>query len=62
MLIHQNLRRRVQAQGNHLRRLVYLTEEEFRFLKVLRFDFLKRAGYFFKKPPKVGSVAQKEAL
>jgi len=39
--------RRVQAHGIHLRRLVYLSEEEFKFLKLLRFDFLKKARGFF---------------
>ncbi|MCK4404469.1 MAG: hypothetical protein KAW02_05195 [candidate division Zixibacteria bacterium] len=44
-------RRRVQAQGIQLRRLVYLGEEEFKFLKLLRFDFLKRGISFSKNRP-----------
>jgi hypothetical protein len=53
---------RVQAQGIHLRRLVYLSDEEFKFLKLLRFDFLKRARRFFEKQPEAGIVAKKQAL
>ena len=55
-------RRRVQAQGIHLKRLVYLTEEEFKFLKLLRERFLKRTRRFFKKAPRANSVAKKQAL
>lgn len=35
--------RRVQAQGIQVFRLVYLSEEEFEFIKLKRVDFLKRA-------------------
>jgi len=54
--------RRVQAQGIHLERLVFLSREEFEFLKVLRVDFLKRVGYFGEKPPKGRKGYKKEAL
>ena len=40
-------KRRIQAYGIHLRRLVYLSKEEFKFLKFLRFCFLKKARKFF---------------
>jgi hypothetical protein len=53
---------RVQAQGIQVCRLIYLSEEEFEFLKVKRLEFLKRAGYFFKKPAEVGLVAKNEAI
>ena len=52
----------IQAQGIHLRRLVYLSEEEFNFLKLLRFDFLKRARGFFQKQPRRHFVVKKESL
>jgi hypothetical protein len=38
--------RRVQAQGIQVFRLIYLSEEEFAFIKLKRLEFLKRAGYF----------------
>jgi hypothetical protein len=53
---------RVQAQGIHLRRLVYLSEEEFRFLRLLRERFLRKAGRFFEKQPKARTVTKKQAL
>ena len=40
---------RVQVQGIQVFKLVYLSEEEFEFLKLKRVEFLKRVGYF---PPK----------
>lgn len=51
---------RVQAHGIHLSRLLYLSEEEFKFLKVLRENFLKKARGFFEKPPKTRAVAEKQ--
>jgi len=42
--------------------LVYLREEEFRFLEVKRLDFLERAGYFWEKGIKGKEVGKKEAL
>ena len=54
--------RRGQAQGIQVCRLIYLSEEEFEFLKVKRVDFLKRVGYFLKKPSRVKKVFKKEAL
>ena len=56
------LRRRVQAHGIHLRRLVYLSEEEFKFLKLLRFDFLKKARGFFEKQPRTRFLTKKQPL
>jgi len=53
---------RVQAQGIHLRRLVYLTKEEFQFLRSLRERFLKRRRRFFEKPPRTRFVAKKQPL
>lgn len=43
-----------------MRRLGFLSEEDFKFLKVLRFDFLKRARRFFEKQPRRHSVVKKE--
>ena len=40
--------RTVQEQGIHLRRLIYLTEEEFKLLELLKKRFLKRIGRFSK--------------
>ena len=54
--------RRVQAHGIHLRRLVYLSKEEFKFLRLLRVDFLKRLHRFFEKQPKAISVTKKQPL
>ncbi len=51
---------RVQAHGIHLSRLLYLSEEEFKFLKVLRENFLKKVRGFFKKSPKTKAVARKQ--
>jgi hypothetical protein len=53
--------RRVQAHGIHLRRLVYLSKEEFKFLRLLRKSFLKRTRQFFIKPPRTRFVTKKEA-
>ena len=53
---------RVQAHGIHLSRLIYLSEEEFKFLKVLRENFLKKARGFFEKPPKTRAVAEKQPI
>ena len=53
---------RVQAHGIHLFRLLYLSEEEFKFLKVLRGNFLKKACGFFEKPPKTKAVAGKQSI
>jgi hypothetical protein len=41
---------RVKEQGIHppLERLIYLTEKEFKFFKVLREKFLRKAGKFLK--------------
>ena len=44
--------RRVQAQGIHLSKLIYLSEKEFKYLKFLRAEFLKRTGNFFEEPPR----------
>ena len=52
----------IQAQGIHLRGLVYLSEEEFKFLGLLRFDFLKRARGFFQEQPKAQPAAKKQFL
>ena len=56
------LLRRIQAHGIHLRRLVYLSEEEFKFLKLLRFDFLKKARRFFEKQPRTKFLTKKQPL
>jgi hypothetical protein len=42
--------------------LVYLREEEFRFLEVKRLDFLERAGYFREKGIAGKQVGKKETL
>ena len=54
--------RRVQAHGIHLSRLIYLSGEEFKFLKVLRENFLKKVRGFFEKPPKTRVVAEKQLI
>ena len=63
--------RRVKVQGIQVRRLVYISKEEFRLLKVLRFKFLRRRWRFFEEQFKVGlsactaqagSVAKEQAL
>ena len=59
-LVKQN--RRVQAQGIHLCRLVYLREEEFRFLEVKRLDFLERLGYFGEEGISGKKAGRKETL
>lgn len=51
---------RVQAHGIHLSRLIYFSEEEFKLLKVLRENFLKKVRGFFEKPPKTRAVARKQ--
>ena len=43
-------------------RLLYLSEEEFKFLKVLRENFLKKVRGFFEKPPKTRAVAEKQPI
>ena len=53
---------RVQAHGIHLSRLLYLSEEEFKFLKVLRGNFLKKVLGFFEKPPKTRVVAEEQLI
>ena len=53
---------RVQAHGIHLFRLLYLSEEEFKFLKVLRGNFLKKVLGFFEKPPKTRVVAEEQLI
>lgn len=52
----------VKEHGIHLSKLIYLSKEEFKFLRHLRFCFLKRARSFFKKQPKAESSAKKQAL
>lgn len=42
--------------------MIYLSEEEFEFLKLKRLEFLKRVGYFGKKPPEGRKGGKKEAL
>jgi hypothetical protein len=44
------MNQRLQEQGIHLERLIYLTKEEFKFFKRLRDNFLKRAAKYFKEP------------
>jgi len=53
---------RVQAHGIHLSRLIYLSEEEFKFLKVLRENFLKQVRGFFEKPLKTRVAAEKQPI
>jgi hypothetical protein len=53
---------RVKEQGIQVFKLIYLSNEEFKFLRHLRLCFLKSAGKFFKKHPNVAPVAQKQAL
>jgi hypothetical protein len=55
-------KRRVQAQGIHLEKLVYLSKEEFKFLKQKRVEFLKKWGQFGEEEPKVGLGGKKEAI
>jgi hypothetical protein len=55
-------KRRIQAHGIHLRRLVYLSKEEFKFLKLLRFNFLKKARRFFEKQPRTKFLTKKQPL
>jgi hypothetical protein len=54
--------RRVQAQGIHLCRLIYLSDEEFEFLKLKRLDFLKRGSDFYKEPSKGRKGYKKKKL
>ena len=42
--------------------MIYLSDEEFEFLNLKRVDFLKRAGYFFKEPPRSRKVFRREVL
>ena len=53
---------RVQAHGIHLSRLLYLSEEEFKLLKVLRENFLKKVCGFFEKPPKTRAVTEEQPI
>jgi len=53
---------RVQVQGIQVFKLVYLSEEEFEFLKLKRVEFLKRVGYFGEKLPEGRKVEKKDAL
>ena len=53
---------RVQAHGIHLCRLLYLSEEEFKFLKVLRENFLNKVRGFFEKPQKIRTAAEKQPI
>jgi len=42
--------------------LIYLSKEEFKYIKVLKERFLKRAHGFFKKAPRARFVGKREAL
>ena len=42
--------------------MIYLSDEEFRFLERKRLEFLRRVGYFFRRPPEVELVVKKEAV
>ena len=55
---------RLQAHGIHPRveRLIYLTEEEFKFLKRLKVRFCKRASRFFPRPQKVKKEVSEKAI
>ena len=54
--------RRVQAQGIHLERLVYLGQKEFEFLKQKRVEFLKKWGYFGEEGPKERLGGKNESI
>ena len=54
--------RRVQAQGIHIERLVYLSKDEFEFLKLKRVEFLKKWGYFGEGRTKEGLGGKNEAI
>ncbi|MCM8756826.1 MAG: hypothetical protein NC817_02170 [Candidatus Omnitrophica bacterium] len=49
----------VQADGIHLAPLIFLSKEEFKFLRV---NFLKRVDRFFRKSPKRQSLFKKQPL
>jgi len=55
---------RLQAHDIHPRveRLIYLTEEEFKFLKRLKVRFCKRASRFFPRPQKVKKEVSEKAV
>jgi hypothetical protein len=42
--------------------LIYLSDEEFEFLKLKRLDFLKRGSDFYKEPSKGGGRVIKKKL
>ncbi len=53
---------RVQAQGIQVFKLIYLSEEEFEFVKLKRLEFLKKGGYFEEEVPKGRKAEKEEAL
>ena len=52
----------VKAEGIQVCRIIYLSKEEFRILKILRGKFLKRTGNNYKKERKERNVLEREAL
>ena len=54
--------RRLRAHGIHLRRLIYLSKEEFKFLKLLKARFLKKRRRFSKRREARSFTAKKELL
>jgi len=51
--------RKVQVEGIQVCKLIYLSEEEFEFLRRKGVEFQKRVGYFKKKPAKGRRVVKK---
>lgn len=52
----------MQAQGIHLRRLIYIREEEYKILKGLRDSLLKRWRRFYGKRPKPRIVVKRRLV
>ena len=52
----------MQAQGIHLRRLIYIREEEYKILKELRDSLVKRWSRFCRKRPRCRVIAKKERV
>ncbi len=55
-------KRRVRAQGIHLRRLIYLCKEEFKFLKLLKGRYLRKRGRFSEKRRATDFAVKKEPV
>ena len=52
----------MQAQGIHLRRLIYISKEEYKRLRILRDSLVKRWSRFCRKRPRRRVIAKKERV